>query len=346
MPPKKSTKSIPAESNTESSLQECQKDTQGFREDIARALPHPPAQVSVCGGGAWGSALAYALAHSTDVCIASRRTLSIPSDTPCQILQVDCASALSSHFVVIAISTPNLRKWLSLQSKFLQANTKYLFASKGIEEGSGAFVHTIALDFIPKENLAFLSGPSFAAEVRAKLPCALAIHAYNDEVAKDFAKFFPSFIKPYTGGDVIGAEVSGAYKNVLAIAGGICDELKLGHNAKAALLARGLIEMERFGRYFGGESKTFLGLEGAGDLFLSANSTLSRNYRVGVGLAQGKDIDSILCELGEVAEGVRTAYAIQGIAKKHDIYTPIVNEVVGILQGKSCKEGILSLMSR
>lgn len=307
-------------------------------------------KISIIGGGAWGSALCFALAHSTDVNITSRRNIfNNPNDfanTPYNITQVDSSIALCSPFVIIAISTANLRHWLQSNKHFFQANTKYLFASKGIEEGSGAFVHQIALDFLPQENLAFLSGPSFAAEVRAKLPCALAIHAYDIKVAKDFGQFFPSFIKPYAGQDIIGAEVSGAYKNVLAIAGGICDELKLGNNAKAALLARGLIEMERFGRYFGGQIQTFLGLEGAGDLFLSANSTLSRNYRVGVGLAQGKQIEVILRELGEVAEGVRTAYAIAEVAKAHNIYVPIVNEVVGILQGKSCKDGILSLMSR
>ena len=302
--------------------------------------------ISVCGGGAWGSALCFALAHSTNIHIASRRKLTLPNDTPYKITQVDYSLALYSPFVIIAISTANLRKWLKSNKNNFCPNTKYLFASKGIEEGSGAFVHEIALDFLPQENLAFLSGPSFATEVREKLPCAIAIHAYNISVAKEFGRFCPNFIKPYAGQDIIGAEVSGAYKNVLAIAGGICDELRLGHNAKAALLARGLIEMERFGRYFGGKIETFLGLEGAGDLFLSANSTLSRNYRVGVGLAQGKDIEAILRELGEVAEGVRTAYAIQTVAKKNDIYVPIVNEVVGILHGKSCKDGILSLMSR
>lgn len=319
---------------------------QNPKHDTRHTKSSQIATISVCGGGAWGSALCFALAHSTNIHIASRRNLTLPNDTPYKITQVDYPLALYSPFVIIAISTANLRKWLKSNKNNFCPNTKYLFASKGIEEGSGAFVHEIALDFLPKEHLAFLSGPSFAAEVRAKLPCAIAIHAYDIGVAKEFGRFFPSFIKPYAGQDIIGAEVSGAYKNVLAIAGGICDELRLGHNAKAALLARGLIEMERFGRYFGGKIETFLGLEGAGDLFLSANSTLSRNYRVGVGLAQGKDIEAILCELGEVAEGVRTAYAIQTVAQKNDIYVPIVNEVVGILQGKSCKDGILSLMSR
>lgn len=299
--------------------------------------------ISVCGGGAWGSALAFALAHKQAVSIASRRALS-EIKAPFAIAQVALDEALEAEFIVVAISTPNLRQWLSEAP--LKKGAKYLFASKGVEEGSGAFVHEIAREFIDMESICCLSGPSFAAEVRKSLPCAISIHSQNLALAREFAALFPSFIKPYPSSDLVGAEIAGAYKNVIAIAGGICDGLELGANAKAALLARGLVEMERFGRYFGGKIETFLGLDGAGDLFLTAGSKLSRNYRVGLGLAQGKRIDDILREIGEVAEGVRTARAIFDIAKKNEIYTPIVNEVVAILGGKSCKDGILSLMGR
>ncbi len=297
--------------------------------------------ISICGGGAWGSALAFAFAHKQPVSIISRRKLICDWNTPFPIRQT---SKVESKLIVIAISTAHLRVWL--ESTKHHKDSKYLFASKGIEEGSGAFVHQIAQNFIQTENLCCLSGPSFAAEVRQSLPCAIAIHSQNLDLAKEFASLFPSFIKPYVGNDIVGAEIAGAYKNVIAIAGGICDGLCLGNNAKAALLARGLVEMERFGCYFGGKTETFLGLEGSGDLFLTAGSKLSRNYRVGLGLAQGKQIEVILQEIGEVAEGIKTAKAIFAIAAKHKIYTPIVNEVVAILNGKSCKEGILSLMNR
>lgn len=300
--------------------------------------------ISVCGGGTWGSALAFAFAHTTDVNIASRRNLQFKENLPYKITQVPLEHALDSEFIVIVISTSALHEWLKNANP--KSSAKYLFACKGIEEKSGNFVHQIAREFLPIEQICCLSGPSFAAEVKQGLPCALALHSQNQDIAKQFAQFFPHFIKPYVRDDLIGAEVAGAYKNVIAIAGGICDGLNLGHNAKAALLARGLIEMERFGCYFGGRIETFLGLEGAGDLFLSANSKLSRNYRVGMGLSQGKKIDNILNELGEVAEGVHTARAIDYIAKKHDIYTPIASEVVAILDGKPCKESILKLMGR
>lgn len=143
-----------------------------------------------------------------------------------------------------------------------------------------------------------------------------------------------------------GAEICGAYKNVLAIASGISDGLKLGNNARAALISRGLVEMHRFGKFFGAKEETFLGLSGAGDLFLTATSILSRNYRVGLKLAQNQKLDSILAELNEVAEGVKTAYAIERLAKMKGIYTPIVNEVVAIFKGKSVQEATQNLLKQ
>lgn len=300
--------------------------------------------IGVCGGGAWGSALAYALAHKQPVEIYSRRELPKKWGTPFPITQVSLEQACAREYIVIAISVAHLRSWLSsVEIK----HARCLFASKGVEEGSGAFVHEIAREFIEPSRICALSGPSFAKEVRASLPCAVEIHADSLELAQSFCALFPPFMKTYAGDDLIGAEIAGAYKNVIAIAGGICDGLFLGNNAKAALLARGLIEMERFGKVFGGKTQTFLGLSGSGDLFLTAGSTLSRNYRVGLGLAQGKPLNEILQEIGEVAEGVRTARAIHAIASKREIYTPIVNEVVAILDGrKDCERGIYTLMAR
>jgi len=133
---------------------------------------------------------------------------------------------------------------------------------------------------------------------------------------------------------VVGAEVAGAYKNVIAIASGVCDGLELGNNARASLISRGLVEMTRFGEYFGAKIETFLSLGGAGDLFLTASSTLSRNYRVGLGLAKGKSIEEILEELGEVAEGIPTTKALYNIAQKENIYLPIASEVYNMLEGK------------
>ena len=199
---------------------------------------------------------------------------------------------------------------------------------------------------VPNEKIGFISGPSFAAEVIKGLPCALVINSISKKIYEEFSKFFPNFIKTYYSSDVIGAEIAGAYKNVLAIASGICEGLDLGKNAQASLIARGLVEMQRFGMHFGAKESSFLGLSGAGDLFLTANSTMSRNYRVGLGLAENKSLEDILKELGEVAEGVKTAFAIDKLSKENDIYVPIAHEVKLILEGKNPKDSLKDLLNK
>ncbi|MGI0406774.1 NAD(P)H-dependent glycerol-3-phosphate dehydrogenase [Helicobacter himalayensis] len=299
------------------------------------------ANISVFGGGAWGKALAFAFSQKNQVKIISRKKLENLSPN---IIQVDTAEGLDSEFFIIAIATNALRLWL--ESVNLPKTSKILCASKGIETANSAFVSDIYEGFIDSNNLAYLCGPSFATEVMQSLPCALVVHSQNLALANEFGALFPSFIKAYASTDVIGGEIAGAYKNVIAIAGGICDGLELGRNAKASLLARGLVEMSRFGEFFGGKMETFLGLSGAGDLFLTSNSTMSRNYRVGLALSQDKKIDSILSELGEVAEGVITAKAITQISQKHAIHTPIAREVSAIIEGKDAKTSLNALMDK
>lgn len=308
--------------------------------------------VSVFGGGAWGRALAFALAEKNDVKIVSRRDISsllaplnerlLRQDSK-PIVQVSHNEALDSQYFVMAIATSALREWL--MSVKLPKEIKILCASKGIESGSGAFVSDIMEEEIWHKNLAYLCGPSFASEVVQSLPCALVIHSRNLALSREFAALMPKFIKAYVSPDVIGGEIAGAYKNVIAIAAGICDGLEFGANAKASLVARGLVEMCRFGEHFGAKMETFLGLSGAGDLFLTSSSTMSRNYRVGLGLAEQKPISEILCELGEVAEGVITAMAITEIGERENIYTPIAKEISLILGGKSVSESFKKLMS-
>lgn len=221
-----------------------------------------------------------------------------------------------------------------------------MVAAKGIEASSGRFLNEIYAQYVPDENIAFLSGPSFATEVMQSLPTAVVINSKSEETASEFAAFFPSFMRTYISKDVMGAEVAGAYKNVIAIASGIADGLGLGNNARAALMARGLVEMLRFGQKYGAKEESFIGLGGAGDLFLTASSTLSRNYRMGLGLAKGKSKEEILDELGEVAEGVGTAYALHVIAKEKAIYLPIATEVYEILEGKHPQQSLRDLLSR
>jgi len=279
-------------------------------------------KIGIIGAGKWGQALHFALSQKNRIYIHSRTRRDIENF-------VSLDEVLDCEYLIIAISTQALRGWLS--NNFQYRNQKVLLATKGIDIEIGEFPSQILEKFVPKENIAFLSGPSFADEVVQSLPTALVINSSNLETANQFANLFPKFIKTYISTDIRGAEIAGAYKNILAIASGICEGLKLGNNAKASLIARGLVEMARFGKIFGGEIETFIGLSGAGDLFLTANSTMSRNYRVGLRLSEGKNIDEILEELGEVAEGVKSVEAIIKIKNRENLYTPIADEVYKII---------------
>lgn len=294
--------------------------------------------IAVIGAGKWGQALHYAiLKKNPDALITSRTTKDIINFTSLN-------KALLCEYLIIAIPAQQVRQWL--KENFIYSNQKVLVAAKGIEASTGAFLQEIYEEFIPRENLGFISGPSFASEVIQGLPTALVLNSHSKDFYNSFAPFFPDFIKTYHSDDVIGAEIAGAYKNVLAIASGICEGLHLGNNARASLISRGLVEMERFATHFGTiQNETFIGLSGAGDLFLTASSTMSRNYRVGLGLAKGNSLEDILQELGEVAEGVKTSEAIYKITKEKKIYTPIANEVYLILGGKNPKESLKDLLS-
>lgn len=293
-------------------------------------------KLSIIGGGAWGRALYKAFSVTNEVTITSRRVLE-------GFNQVSLDEAFKSKIIIVAISAQALREWLeNCKGK----ETFFVIASKGIDSSTLDFLDVIAKRVIPQDNLAFLSGPSFAKEVDKGLPTALTIFSKNKEQSFEFAKVFPPFIKPYFSDDITGGEIAGAYKNIIAIAAGICEGLGLGLNARAALTSRGLVEIARFGEFFGGRGETFLGLSGSGDLFLTANSTLSRNFRVGLSLAKNKSLDEILEELGEVAEGVHTTKAVVSLAKKHSLYTPIADEVLHIIEGKEPKKSLQDLLDR
>ncbi|NQY94053.1 MAG: NAD(P)H-dependent glycerol-3-phosphate dehydrogenase [Campylobacteraceae bacterium] len=291
--------------------------------------------IGVIGAGKWGQALHFALSQKQEVYITSRTPRDLRNYT-------NLETVLNCEYLIIAIPVQEVRAWL--EKNFVFKNQKILVASKGIEASSGKFLNEIYAEFVPEENIGFISGPSFAVEVMQSLPAAIVLNSKSKKFYDEFKVFFPPFLKTYYSEDVIGAEIAGAYKNVLAIASGICEGLHLGNNAKASLISRGLVEMERFGEYFGSQKDTFIGLSGAGDLFLTASSTMSRNFRVGIGLAQNKSIEEILDELGEVAEGVKTSEAIYQLSQMHNIYTPIANEVKLVLEGKDPKNSLQDLL--
>ena len=294
-------------------------------------------KIAIIGAGKWGQALYHAYSANNSVVISSRTHKDIENF-------VSIEKALECDYLVMAIPAQFVRAWMS--EHFVDRGQSILVAAKGIETSTGAFLNDIFSQFVPTDRLAYISGPSFATEVMQSLPTALVISSTNATLAQLYSDALPSYIKGYISDDVIGAEVSGAYKNVIAIAGGVCEGLGLGNNAKAALISRGLVEMTRFGEAFGARSDTFLSLGGAGDLFLTASSTMSRNFRVGLGLAEGKSMDSILEELGEVAEGVPTAKALHKIATDRDIYLPIAVEVYAMIsQAKDPMRSVRDLLS-
>ncbi len=294
-------------------------------------------KVGVIGAGKWGEALSFAMGEKNDVIITSRTPRQMSNFRPlCEVLE--------RPYLIVTVPAQQVAQWL--KEHFVYSGQKVLVAAKGIEASSGRFLNEIYSEYVPEENLAFLSGPSFASEVLRKLPTALVVNSRSPQTADAFASLFPGFIRTYTSDDVIGAEVAGAYKNVIAIAAGICEGLGLGHNAAASLIARGLVEMERFGRAYGAREESFLGLSGAGDLFLTASSPMSRNYRVGLGLAEGKSKEAVCTAIGEVSEGIGTAYALHEIALSRGIYLPIAGEVYAILEGKSPRQSLKDLIER
>ena len=294
-------------------------------------------KIAIIGAGKWGQALYHAYSQDNEVVISSRNTKEIENF-------VSTEEALKYEYLIMAIPAQFVRGWM--EENFVDNGQNILVAAKGIETSTGAFLNEVYGVYVTADRLAFISGPSFAAEVQKSLPTALKISSTNATLAQTYADALPTFIKGYVSDDVVGAEVSGAYKNVIAIAGGVCDGLGLGNNARAALISRGLVEMTRFGEAFGAKTETFLSLGGAGDLFLTASSTLSRNYRVGLGLAKGLSMDEILNELGEVAEGVPTSKALHKIATDKDIYLPIAAEVYAMIEeGKDPMASVKDLLS-
>lgn len=294
-------------------------------------------KVGVIGAGKWGEALAFALSEKNEVLITSRT----PRDWK-NFKSLE--EVLACEYLIITVPAQQVSNWL--KEHFVFSGQKILVAAKGIEASSGKFLNEIYAQYVPEENLAFLSGPSFASEVLQKLPTALVVNSYSAQTANELAELFPKFIRTYVSDDVIGAEITGAYKNVIAIAAGICEGLGLGHNAAASLISRGLVEMQRFGKVYGAKDETFLGLSGAGDLFLTASSSMSRNYRVGLGLASGKSQEVVCAEIGEVSEGIGTAYALHEIAVQKSIYLPIAAEVYAILEGKLPQQSLKDLLER
>jgi glycerol-3-phosphate dehydrogenase (NAD(P)+) len=230
---------------------------------------------------------------------------------------------------------------------YIPDNAQIISASKGIEHGTLMTVSSILND-LTKRKVAVLSGPSFAEEVIRKLPAAVTIAANDRDTALLLQDVFNTdYFRVYTNTDVLGVELGGALKNVMAIASGISDGLGLGASTRAALITRGLAEMVRLGVAMGADEKTFAGLSGLGDLVLTCTGTLSRNYTIGHKLGQGGKLSEILSKMKMVAEGVATSKSAYELSKKHNVEMPIIREIYKVVnKDRKPSDAVRELMTR
>lgn len=326
-------------------------------------------KVTVLGAGAWGTALAKVLVDAgNSVCLVARDIAQVSRmrttrqnerylpgiDLPEALEILHMAESFSDlgeaglGLVLVAIPYQQARSILRDIAVKSVAIDGIVWASKGIEENTHALAHEIvATEINDRLPFAVLSGPNFAAEVARRQPAAVTVAATQENFAQEICRtFHTDYFRPYSSNDVIGVEVGGAVKNVIAIAAGISDGLKLGANARAALVTRGLAEIARWGKHRGGRTETFMGLSGLGDLVLTCTDDLSRNRRFGLALAAGKRLEQAIAEVGLV-EGAKTAVAVAEVAASRNIAMPIATQVAAVTSGKtSAKAAVTALMAR
>jgi glycerol-3-phosphate dehydrogenase (NAD(P)+) len=320
--------------------------------------------IAVIGAGSWGTTLAHLLAEKDyDVAlwafeknivdeINRIRTNSTYLPGASLSPNIEATGNLKdavtkARYIVNAVPTQFTRPVFKKAAGFLPRDAVVISASKGIEQGTLLTVSAI-LHEITKRKIAVLSGPSFAKEVIKKHPTAVTLATEDADTGIRLQEIFNAgYFRVYTHTDVIGVELGGALKNVIAIASGISDGLRLGHNARAALITRGLAEIVRLGKAMGADQRTFSGLSGLGDLVLTCTGPLSRNYTVGVNLGKGMTLRDILASTKSVAEGVATALSAYELSKKHGVEMPIIEQVYKVIyKDKSPAAAVKILMSR
>ncbi|MDW7709090.1 MAG: NAD(P)H-dependent glycerol-3-phosphate dehydrogenase [Deferrisomatales bacterium] len=325
-------------------------------------------RVAVVGAGAWGTAMADLLARGghrvglwvfeEDLAEEMARTgenrVYLPGHrlSPGIRPSSELAAVVATADVVVSASPSQVvRQVMGRAAPHLKPDALVVSASKGIEAGSLQLMHQVLEEVLPPGaagRLAVLSGPSFAAEVARGVPTAVSLACADAEAARGLQGLFsgPTF-RVYTLDDVVGVELGGALKNVVALAAGISDGLRFGHNSRAALITRGLAEISRLGTALGARPLTFLGLAGMGDLVLTCTGDLSRNRTVGLRLGQGEKLPQILDSMKAVAEGVKTCDAAVGLAERQGVEVPIAREVWHVLhEEKDPRRAVEDLMSR
>jgi len=323
-------------------------------------------QIAVLGAGSWGTALGMQLARmGHDVRLWARdaeRARGMEQDRLNQRYLPDSPFPDSLHATGdfdaacqgadrLLVATPShaFGETLDRVKPFVTRDTGLAWASKGFEPGTGRLLHEVARERFGEEiPLALVTGPSFAREVAQAQPTAVTVAASEPEFGQAWAALLHgNNFRAYYTADLVGAELGGAIKNVLAVACGMADGLGLGHNARAALITRGLAEMRRLGQALGADDHTLMGLAGVGDLVLTCTGDQSRNRRFGLALGQGHSVDEAVAEIGQVVEGIKTAEEVMRLAERAGVEMPIAEQVHGILfRGWNAQKGVQVLMER
>ena len=324
---------------------------------------HP---IAVLGAGSWGTALAIHLAdsgHNVLLWGNEPEHIQLLSESRCNqqylpdvafpdLLQLtsDLELALASPaWILLAIPSHAYRPFLQKNVHLFKENTGIAWASKGLEHGTGKLIHQVFAEELPLcKKTAVMSGPTFAGEVARNLPTSITVASTSESFSAQLSEDLHSGrFRVYLSSDLIGVELGGSLKNVLAIAAGAADGLGFGANTRAALITRGLAEMMRLGEAMGGHRETFMGLSGMGDLILTCTDNQSRNRRTGLLLAQGKTLEQARAEIGQAVEGINTAKEAVELARQHGVEVPISEQVYRVLY-ENCPidEAVHALLSR
>lgn len=318
-------------------------------------------RVGVIGAGSWGTTVAALACRNRPTVLWARRqeladAINKSQTNPDYLSGFTLPEALyatgsmeeavrDSDVVVMAVPSHGFRTALEQAAPFVRAWVPVISLSKGLEADSLKRMTEIVGDVLPGHPTGVLTGPNLAKEILAGHPAASVVAIGDDIIAAELQRIFttPTF-RVYTNGDVIGCEISGVVKNVMAIAAGIADGLGFGDNTRATLVTRGLAELARLGVALGGQALTFAGLAGMGDLVATCISTQSRNHYVGTQLGKGRAIADVISEMNMVAEGVKSSPAVLALAHRHEVYMPIVEQMVAVLhEGKSVHDALRTL---
>lgn len=322
---------------------------------------------TVIGAGSYGTALAFCLSrnqHTTYLWgrdssqIANMQSMRMNQKYldkfifPDALQPVtDLPKAISnSVYILIVVPSHAFADCVKQIAPLLTPQHKVIWASKGLEPGSGRLLQEVAREHLPAAiPLAVLSGPTFAAEMAAGLPTAITLSSENTQLAEEFSVLLhnPKSFRVYINTDLIGVQLGGAVKNVIAIGAGLADGLGFGANARTALITRGLTEMKRLGMAIGAQNDTFMGMACLGDLVLTCTDNQSRNRRFGLALGQGLSVEDAIASIGQVVEGYRNTDEVHILAAANDIEMPICEQIYQVLYaGKSAKEAAITLLSR